>query len=64
MGQETRQGPNANTAYLWISIAGAAGAAFIATVGGRFNVGWALTAMVAAPAIMAFGIVLLISRAR
>jgi hypothetical protein len=64
MTDENDKGPNSNTAYVWIAIAGAAGSAAVVTLGGQYNVGWALTAMVSAPAIMAIGIALILSRTR
>jgi hypothetical protein len=40
MSGENKTGPNANLAYIWIAIAGAGGAAAVAFLGGRFDVGF------------------------
>ncbi len=61
---EPTKGPNANTAYIWIAVAGSVGSGFIAAYGGRFAGGWPLAAMVAAPALMALGIAVLVGRSK
>lgn len=64
MDNEPGRGPNKFTAYIWVSIAGAAGSGLVASLGGRFNGGWPLTVMVAAPGVMALLIAFLVSRTR
>ncbi len=53
---------NRNTAFMVVALAGGGAAFLIAYFGGRFNSGWPLAAMVAAPALMAIAIAYFVSK--